>query len=71
MSESNNIVDLAQLAATGEIYFDKIEYFYDEDGNLCADVWYTPPKPIEYINLNFIASRSNVTFEEICGSNTA
>lgn len=54
-----------QLAATGEIHFDKIEFFYDEDDNLCADVWFTPSKVIEFINLHFISANTGVSFEEI------
>lgn len=31
------------------------------------DIWYTPAKPVECINLNFIQANSNATFDQVIG----
>lgn len=58
------ITSLYQAHARGEIKILKIVWNVDDD-KLIADISFTPAKPIEHINLNFIAVKSNTSFEEV------
>lgn len=48
------------------------EIFISEDGgHVTLDLYVVPGKTVEHINLNFIATKSNVTFEEIINDEQA
>lgn len=49
-----------------------VDFSYTVDAaNGKVDIWVTPAKPIEYIKLDFVAVRSNVSFEEVVGTLTS
>lgn len=58
------IQQLMEAKKRGEISDFKIIWDHDEE-KLYADLSFKPTKVIEFINLNFIAVNTNVSFSEI------
>jgi hypothetical protein len=61
------ITDLYRAYARGDIKNFKIVWSTTND-ELIADIFITPAKTVPYINLNFVAVKTGITFDEVIGT---
>lgn len=62
--------ELIEAQEAGLITNLRFETVFEEDNVHYVHAYFNPTKPVEYITLNFIGVRSNVSFEEIINDKT-